>query len=212
MQSSLFGHREADGSIQQNILHGIESRATITPRDYQSEDCDKSFELWDGGSIGTLTRAFTGGGKTIIACLKFERWMDRDERNHCMVISYEKQLVHQFAQEISDVLSYEPGIEMERHSLSPGNLPRIIVASRQSLLKAPPATDEQKAKMREAGLVRYEAVHRRQAKKIIECLVEGFVRETLQEWIDELNEDPRSNRDAGSFCRIYKLIGVLVQN
>jgi hypothetical protein len=41
------------------------SRAGIIPRDYQVEDHDSTFRLWDARTVGTLTRGFTGCGNCL---------------------------------------------------------------------------------------------------------------------------------------------------
>ena len=86
------------------------TRSGIQPRDYQLAAHDNSFKLWNAGEVGVLDRIFTGGGKTILACLKMDTWLQRGPDYKCMVISYETQLVWQFAQEIEDVLGIVPRI------------------------------------------------------------------------------------------------------
>ena len=120
------------------------SLAKITPRDYQVVDVAESFRLWDSGTVGTLTRAFTGSGKTLMSCLKFRRWLDRGDDYRCMVLSYEQQLVWQFAQEVEDYLGITPGIEMGSSEIEPNNIPQVVVACRQSLLPHRLATPEQR--------------------------------------------------------------------
>src|ERR1017187_7996361 len=93
------------------------TRAGITPRDYQLAAHDASFKLWNAGEIGVLNRVFTGGGKTILACLLMDTWLRRGEDPRCMVVSYETQLVGQFAQEIYDVLGIMPQIEMDEETV-----------------------------------------------------------------------------------------------
>ena len=80
----------------------------VVLREYQSRDVAESFRLWDGGEAGVLTRAFTGAGKTIMSCVKMHRWLERGSDYRCMVLSYERELVRQFAQEIRDVMGIEP--------------------------------------------------------------------------------------------------------
>ena len=149
-------------------------------------------------------RMATGTGKTITACLCCERWLDRHPNNRCMVISYEKQLVWQFAQEIEDVLNFKPGIEMAQECLDPYDIPKIVVASRQTLLRAAPSTKEQAVKMLEVGLLRTEAVPKRRAGQILESLSDGWTLDWAQEEVDEINADSRANRDIGSFSRVFK--------
>ena len=191
--------------IQQNTLFsGLHSVATITPRPFQEEAVDETFRLWDSGVTGALLRMATGTGKTITACLCCERWLDRHPNNRCMVISYEKQLVWQFAQEIKDVLNFKPGIEMAQECLDPYDIPKIVVASRQTLLRATPSTKEQAVKMLEFGLLRTEAVPKRRAGQILESLSDGWTLDWAQEEVDEINADCRANRELGSFSRVFK--------
>ena len=85
---------------------------TLTPRTYQQEAVDNCFNLFNAGTTGVLIRAFTGSGKTPMACLCMERWLNMGANRKCMVISYEKQLVWQFSQEIEDFLDITPAVEM----------------------------------------------------------------------------------------------------
>ena len=191
--------------MSQNVLFPINTRMRIIPRDYQDETVSESFRQWDGGQVGVLHRMFTGAGKTITAAMCFEQWLDRDpQRNRCMVISYEKQLVWQFAQEVKDVLGISPGIEMERESIDEYSVPQVVVASRQTLLRRPPATEEQQDQLRDLGVIRTEAITRTAAKKILSLIDAGYDSEWAQEEIDIFNEDYRSNRDLGSYSRLYK--------
>ena len=141
----------------------------IVPREYQSRDLEKSFELWDSGKRGVLTRAFTGSGKTLMACLKFDRWLQRSPRHRCMVISYEKQLVWQFAQEINDVLGMQPGIEMEAERVEPSFIPPVVVASRQTLMLKRPADDAQKASFAEHGVYEIGSLTHAQSRRLLDA-------------------------------------------
>jgi hypothetical protein len=89
---------------------------TSAPYDYQERDHDETFRLWDQGVVGTMTRIFTGGGKTYSTCNKARTWLNRGDDHHVMIISYEKQLVWQFAQEVEEFLGITPGIEMRMNA------------------------------------------------------------------------------------------------
>lgn len=126
-------------------LFSTEKRAcglSILPRDYQSEAADNAVRIWDSGVAGALVRAFTGAGKTIIACMLIDRWLNRGMDYRAMVLSYEIQLCDQFADEIEDVLGTRPGMERESQQWE-GQ--RIVVASRQTLLPKKLADEQQKA-------------------------------------------------------------------
>lgn len=148
----------------------FDPRIAIIPRDYQGEAADNSIGIWDAGVIGALVRAFTGGGKTIISCLLIDRWLNRGEDYRAMVLSYEQQLVDQFAQEIEDVLGISPGIEMEKRQWE-GQ--KVVVASRQSLLPKSLATDEQKAWLLAAGVDNAGLLTQSLAKSLITQLKRG---------------------------------------
>ena len=75
-------------------------RYAIVPRPYQHDALDGCFRIWDEGTRGALIRVFTGGGKTISTCMVGDRWLQRGPNYKIMVVSYEKQLVGQFAAEI----------------------------------------------------------------------------------------------------------------
>ncbi len=83
----------------------------ITPRDYQDENTAECFRIWEG-QLGALTRSFTGSGKTPMACLVMDKWLGMGTEYRCMVVSYETQLVWQFAQEIEDFLGITAGIDL----------------------------------------------------------------------------------------------------
>ncbi len=116
----------------------------IIPRDYQSADVEESFRLWDSGTVGALTRCFTGGGKTIMSCLKIRRWLDRGANYKAIIISYEDELIDQFADEVWDVLTIKPGIEKGAKFIELGQIPDVVVATRQTLLTRELATQEQR--------------------------------------------------------------------
>lgn len=187
-----------------SLFPGMSRGLSITPRYYQVEAEDETFRLFMQGEVGVLHRVATGLGKTIGACMCFERWLNHDENNRCMVISYEKQLVWQFAQEIEDVMGLKPGIEMERENIHPDDVPRVVVASRQTLLRAKPQSKEQALDLADLCLDNTEAVPHRVAKMLITNLRDGWTTSWAQEVVDELNEDYRASRELGSFSRLYK--------
>lgn len=178
------------------------TRSGITPRDYQVTCHDQGFVLWDRGEIGTLYRVFTGGGKTIMACLAFDTWLQRGPDYRCMVVSYETQLVWQFAQEIEDVLGIKPGIEMDSESIEADRVPKIIVASRASLLRAPPPTEEQIAELLSFGIKDLGPSPARACKKFISFLRKDGEVDLVQEEIERLRNSPEAS---GSFwSRLHK--------
>jgi superfamily II DNA or RNA helicase len=181
------------------------TKATITPRPYQTEDVINSFKQWDAGQRGTLTRAFTGAGKTICACLKIERWLDRGDDYKAMIISYERQLCWQFSDEVHEVLGIKPSIEMQQEQCLPGHIPRIVVASRATLLPWNMASEEQKKILSlDYGLGNLEVLPERAAMSILRQLDKGMPPETAQQNIDELARDYRANHELKSFSRLYK--------
>lgn len=177
----------------------------IVPRDYQAEDVENSFRLWDGGEVGVLTRAATGMGKTIMSCLKFRRWLDSGENYRCMVLSYERELVTQFTDEVRDVLgNVSVGIEMGDMEIDPGNIPQIVVASRQTLMTHELATVEQREVLAELGLSDIRLLTRREATKAIRDLKNGVDLQAVADVVDEFNTDYRCNHDLGRVSRLYK--------
>jgi len=106
----------------------------IIPRDYQQSAIDKAFELWAEGVVGVLNRQPTGTGKTVVGSLMSRIWLDLGSDRRVMVLAHERQLVHQFAEEIEDILKIQPGIEMANEAVKPNKIPKIIVASRATLI------------------------------------------------------------------------------
>lgn len=72
-------------------------------------------------------------GKTVSGALIAHRWLQQGDDYRVMVLAHERQLVHQFAEEITDVLGVVPGIEMADERVSARNVPPIVVASRATL-------------------------------------------------------------------------------
>jgi len=181
----------------------VPSRLKITPRAYQAEDLANSLELYDKGVRGMLCRLATGLGKTICACMAIDKWLANGPDYYTMVISYEKQLVWQFAQEIEDVLRITPGIEMEKETVDQTRLPKVIVASRQTLLRKALATDEQKEELAAAG---FEAglITKSLAKRCLTQFRNGTDHQLIREAIEEHNAHWQTNHDAGAVSRLYK--------
>lgn len=178
------------------------TRANVQPRDYQIADHDECFRLWDSGTVGTLTRIFTGGGKTILSAMKADTWLARGDDYHVMVISYEEQLVWQFAEEISEFLGIQPGIEMGENSLSAVAIPRIVVASRQSLLRATPPDDKQKTELAKYGIMDTGPAPKRACKKYLKYLSKGGDKDDVTADILRLSESPEA--DGNYWSRLHK--------
>ncbi len=173
-----------------------------TPRDYQVIDHDESFRLWDSGVVGTLTRLATGTGKTITACLKANTWMQRGHDYHFMVISYEQQLVGQFAKEIEFFLGIVPGIEMADSSIDHLNVPKVVVASRQTLLVADPPDAEQLEELAKLGVTDVKACHKRRCKSYLTHLRKGADKQVILDDIREFNDRPEIAN--GLYSRLHK--------
>lgn len=180
---------------------------TITPRGYQHEALEESFRLWNKGIEGVLLRIFTGGGKTICASMLADMWLKEDPRNKAMVISYEKELVWQFAQEVEDVLRITPGIEMEGEYVEPGSETRLVVASRQTLAKHRLTSPEQLEQLHELGLTDEDLglCTFLQAKTLLRWSrkkIHGLdaMRDQLLEW----NQDYKCNHEVGAVSRLFK--------
>lgn len=150
----------------------VRPRLSIQPRDYQSEAVENAIHLWDAGTEGALVRAFTGAGKTIIAAMLIDLWLNRGDDYRAMVLSYEQQLVDQFAEEVHDVLGIQPGIEMERETWK--GQP-IVVASRQSLLPKSLADEQQKLQLSLHGITDANMLTASLAKKLIKDLANGAI-------------------------------------
>jgi len=108
----------------------------FTPRPYQQLAQQNFFREVDGGADGALVRLCTGGGKTFIGSWIGADWVSRSDDHYVMVVAHERQLVHQFAEEIRELLGVEVGIEMSddgRVRFESGLAPRFIVASRATL-------------------------------------------------------------------------------
>ena len=178
------------------------SRAGIVPRDYQVSDHDECLRMWDGGVRGTLTRGFTGCGKTLQSCLKADTWLQRSENHRVMVISYEEQLVRQFAQEVEDYIGIVAGIEMGDERIDAQYIPKLTVASRASLLVAKAPTEDQIAALRGFGINDPGCLPGRTIKKLLKLLTDGVDRDDVRCEIDRLNCEPEAKE--GCWSRLHK--------
>ena len=106
----------------------------ITLRYYQKDAAENCFKLWNEGSPGALVRAATGTGKTILACSVIDRWLSLSEDHHAIILTHERQLAYQFTQEARDVLGIPVGLEMANEFVTTMDMPRVVVASRATLL------------------------------------------------------------------------------
>ena len=179
-------------------------RLTITPRAYQAEDMANTLKLYDKGERGMLTRLATGLGKTISACMAIDEWLSRGPNYHALVISYEKQLVWQFAQEVEDVLGLAPGIEMAGEMVDRRHIPRGIIASRQTLMCKALATGTQKAELAEHGFDEVGLLTSRLAKRILHELSNGVDEQLARDVIQEHNAHWECNHEVGAVSRLFK--------
>lgn len=106
----------------------------FTPRDYQVECHDSMFDAVREGYSGSLCRAFTGAGKSVIAAMLSNSWLSLGPDRRAMIIAHERKLVTQMAGNINKFLQHRADIEMGDMRLRPGDHSRVIVASRQSLV------------------------------------------------------------------------------
>lgn len=141
-----------NGMLFDTELDTPQWKCGVVPREYQMRAVEETYRLWNEGERGVLLRMFTGAGKTITASMIASRWLDMDESNNCMIISYEKQLTWQFAEEVEDVLMIKPGIEMAEECVSPERVPKIVVASRQTLQLKKPISEAQRQFFHDLGI------------------------------------------------------------
>jgi len=167
-------------------------------RNYQQTAHDESFRLWDSGERGVLVRLATGTGKTPTACMIAGTWLARGDNYRVMVISYEKQLVWQFAQEVKDFLGIVPGIEMERERAHAAD--SVVVASRASLLLAPEVTEQQRERLSEEyGIDDLGPLWKARANSFLNMLSNGRIStEHVRDQIEELKQDPKAKGDKWS--------------
>jgi len=179
---------------------------TLIPRPYQHEALDGTFRLFAVGQPGVLLRIFTGGGKTITTAMIADRWLSQGEDYRVMVVSYEKQLVWQFAEEIQDVLGVEPGIEMESEHVKPGKIPKVIVASRQSLAQHNLIGADQRAFMNEHGYSddRIALCTFKMAQRLIRGIRRGVGPELIEQELHDWRQDYRCDQERGVVSRLHK--------
>lgn len=178
------------------------TRSGFEPRDYQTAAHDGCFRHWDAGTVGALVRSATGTGKTVIASLVMDTWLRRGPEHRCMVVSYETQLVWQFAQEIEDILGIKPGIEMDGEKVKPGRIPKITVVSRASLLRAKPPTAEQLAELMSFGVCDPGPSPERVVKRFLRHLRNGGDPEVVRQEISRLGE--QAEADGKHWSRVHK--------
>lgn len=106
----------------------------IVPRDYQCEALAEGLRLILGGSRGVLCRLPTGTGKTVLGTMFIAWWLARGPEYRVLVVSHERQLVGQFADEIEGLTGIRPGIEMAEQRVYGDDMPRVIVSCRATLL------------------------------------------------------------------------------
>jgi superfamily II DNA or RNA helicase len=176
--------------------------AAMVPRDYQEDDHDESFRLWDSGVIGTLTRAATGCGKTFMACMKIKTWLGRGPNYRSMIVSYERNLVWQFAQEVEEFLGIVPGIEMGDDLIACESIPKVIVASRQSLLVADPPTPAIIAELFELGIKYLGSAPLRVCERFLRFLKKGGDADRVEDEVSRLNSMPEAT--GGTWSRLHK--------
>lgn len=184
----------------------------LIPRDYQRKADAEAFRLWDDGERGVLHRIFTGGGKTPLTCMEIKSWLERGTDYYAMIISYERDLVWQFAQEIYDFLGIDPGIEMADEGVKPDDLPRVTVASRATLLPPKPITAEQAQNLGAFGFHDVNWLTERLAKKFLRHLLSGerigfngdmgSQKEEVEQEVERLREQGFGDKTAWS--RLHK--------
>ncbi len=167
-------------------------RASTVPRCYQIRDHDETFRLWDSGVIGVLTRAATGTGKTYMGCNKIDTWLRRGTDYRAMIVCHEVQLVWQFAQEVEDFIGIRPGIEMGAQSIDANDVPRVVVASRATVIPKSPPTPEQVAAFAQYGIFDLGAIHKGTATALLRYLKAGGDVETARDDIGYQNTQPEA--------------------
>ena len=179
------------------------SRSDITPRYYQLQDHDETFRLFDAGTRGVLTRGFTGCGKSLQTCLKADTWLQRGPNYHVLILSYEQELVNQFAREVWDYLGKRAGIEMGEQRVDYGNMPEIVIASRQSLLCWPEPTRQQKEALATFGITDTGSVCERHVKRYLKLLQAGTAEpQDVKDEIGRLSMEPEAHN--GKWSRVHR--------
>jgi superfamily II DNA or RNA helicase len=180
---------------------------SLTLREYQREAVESCLRQWDTGIRGCLMRMATGTGKTPTACAVTNEWLKRSDDHRVMVVSYENELVWQFSQEIEDFLGIVPGIEMASESIDPDAIPLIVVASRQTLMQKPLATQEQ----RDALLQQYEITDEHLglatvsvARTILSSLNRGATVDDALDALREFNAGYECDHERKAVSRLHK--------
>jgi hypothetical protein len=119
-----------------------------------------------------------------------------------MVLSYEEQLVNQFAQEVEDYLGIVPGIEMGEQRVSSDHIPQITVASRASLLVAKAPTEDQIAELRKFGINDPGCAPGRVVKRLLRYLKDGVDVEDVRDELARVNMEPEAKD--GCWSRLHK--------
>lgn len=191
-------HARADGVTMQKNLFEAPKLLRFTPRDYQQTAHDKAFEFWDTDERGVLVRLFTGGGKTPTACMIAGTWLARGDDYRVMIVSYEQQLVWQFAEEVVDFLGIQPGIEMGSDRAKQSD--KVVVASRASLLLAPELLDDQRAMFKEEyGIMDLGPLWKARAESWLKMLKQNRATpEQIRDQIELLKREPEAHGDKWS--------------
>lgn len=191
-------HARADGVTMQKNLFEPPKLLRFTPRDYQQTAHDKAFEFWDTDERGVLVRLFTGGGKTPTACMIAGTWLARGDDYRVMIVSYEQQLVWQFAEEVVDFLGIQPGIEMGSDRAKQSD--KVVVASRASLLLAPELLDDQRAMFKEEyGIMDLGPLWKARAESWLKMLKQNRATpEQIRDQIELLKREPEAHGDKWS--------------
>ncbi|MCA9179630.1 MAG: DEAD/DEAH box helicase family protein [Planctomycetales bacterium] len=113
---------------------GDRSQQRYAPRCYQADAIEKTFQLW-ATHCGVMVRLATGMGKTATASFIADEWLKLGCQHHVMVLVHETQLVSQWKREIRKYTGATVAIEQANSKVSGIVLPRVVVASRASLLE-----------------------------------------------------------------------------
>lgn len=147
---------------------------------------------------------FTVTHNTLASSFKFKRWLERSPEHRCMVLSYEQQLVWQFAEEVRDFLGIEVGVEMSGNEIHPSRIPRVVVACRQSLMAHELATVEQREALATYGITDLGLLTKSAAKRALSFLKRGCDITDIQAMILQHNENYRANQETGRYSRLHK--------
>lgn len=187
----------------ESLFDTSKTRAGIEPRDYLVKAHDEFFRLYETGARGVLIRAGTGTGKTPMSCAIADTWLARGPDYRWLIVSYETELVWQFAQEVDDFLGLTPGIEMDSETVDADFIPKVVVASRQSLLRAPSPTEEQQAELQSFGVTDLGPSSARACVKFIKHLRKGGDSCDVRDEIERLKTCPEA--DGNFWSRLHKL-------